>query len=204
MPKIIARQCKWTKKVFTDDVKYLKHLKKQRLVLVQERIANRANLVMAETFTRMRDECNSLQDIEKFIVDNWLVFGQNARNRTWERMKLEPIPKLISVKLTGRYRDEVSNTHSSPIGKPRNWGRQVDLPYGYPGFVGDLSFVLDKRCSSFGSELFEKTGINTGAGGSRHIESKEYAGYGYEVKLFLDDWPGLAREQLMVKLQEPW
>lgn len=197
MPRIIAFQCRWTKKVFTDREKYLKHLVKQREVLVLEREATRVNRVLQAKLTQMREECESLADIETFIMDNWDVFFQNGVNHDcWrERKGKYRKPKLLSVKLKGRFSDHISNSHSAPIGKPQNWGRKPGVPTGYPGWQGDISWQLDGEYQSFGSDVMRNTGINTGSGGSRGEH-----GFSYDMKLFLDDWPGLARAQVVEKL----
>lgn len=40
------------------------------------------------------------------------------------------------------YSDRVSNSHSAPRGKPRNWMRDPNQPTGYPGFSGRLWTLL--------------------------------------------------------------
>lgn len=196
MPRITAFQCRWTKKVFTDREKYLKHLKLQREALVIERKATRINRVMQETFLKMRDDCESMADIEQFIRDNWSVFYQNAVNNDhWRgRKKKSKTPELLRISIRGRFSDNISNSHSAPIGKAQNWGRKPGIPTGYPGWQGEIQWELDGEIPGFGSDVMQGTGINTGSGGGRGN------GYGFEMKLFMDDWPGLARAQAIEKL----
>jgi hypothetical protein len=197
MPRIIAFKCRWTKKVFTDKQKYLKHLIKQREVLVLAREAARVNRTMQAKFIQMREECESLADIEKFITENWEVFFHNGVNHdSWrDRRGKYRKPNLLSVKVTGRFSYHISNSHSAPIGKPLNWGSKPGIPTGYPGFAGDITWQLDGEYQSFGSDVMQGTGINTGSGGGRG-----HHGFGYDMKLFLDDWPGLARARVIEKL----
>ena len=202
MPRITAYQCRWTQKVFTDREKYLKHLLKQRPVLIAKRDSARINRVMEQVLATMREECTTFSEIEEYITENWPVFLQNGDNHNqWHRRPNSPPtkrPKLLSIKITGRYSEHVSNSHASPIGKLQNWSREPGTPTGYPGYDCYIRFSLDGDTDSFCSNLFKDTGLNTGSGGGNHANS------GYDLKIYADDWPGLERGRLFKELRAEW
>ena len=62
------------------------------------------------------------------------------------------------------------------------------MPIGYPGWQGYLIFKVQNRHQINVPDLFRNTSIHLGSGGSNDgIE------YGYDVRLFENDWPGLLR-----------
>ena len=82
----------------------------------------------------------------------------------------------------------VSNTHHCPRNGVTNWGCNNNLPRGYPGWDGRIEFNISHPIRTFGGDLFRNTGIHLGTGGSGNKLM-----FGYEVKFFDNDWPGLVR-----------
>jgi hypothetical protein len=86
--------------------------------------------------------------------------------------------------------DSVSNSHSCPRGGVSNWGRDNGKPTGYPGWGGRIEFQLS-HALGFGSDVFRNVGIHTGTGGGTRDNR-----YGYDVKFFASDWPGLEKNRI--------
>jgi len=121
-----------------------------------------------------------------------------------------PIPQLLGFtefRLT--WNDNVSNSHSCPVGGVTNSGvRDTDAPTGYPGWEGraDWVYAWPKEWDGcyLGGDLFGGFGnygrarAHTGSGGSGGtVFSKKHGCYvttcGYSLNIFASDWPGLAR-----------
>ena len=89
-------------------------------------------------------------------------------------------------------RESCSNTHSSPKGKPSNWGQKPDLPLGYVGLIGNINIHIDggynPKVSDIFSSIQNKYRICTGCGGSRSH------GLGYSVTIWADDYPILGEK----------
>lgn len=106
------------------------------------------------------------------------------------------------------YRDLVSNSHDSPIGQPQNWGRDPNLPRGYPGFSGRVWYRFSSsHCRPPGGDL-NNTLTYTGSGGYGGYDgpwerlchrvyqhqkkcktSIDVHCYSYDYRFFLSDWP---------------
>lgn len=111
--------------------------------------------------------------------------------------------------------EQVSNTHCSPIGKPRNFYRTPDIPHGYNGFSGRVWLRFSEWCYFDLSNTLTYTG-NGGSGtyngpweyldtqADKYENFPDLFLYSYEYKFFLDDWPLIekytAEQQLFNKL----
>ena len=116
--------------------------------------------------------------------------------------KLNKSQYIKEMTLHVRYVEHASNSHSSPIGQPTNWERKSDKPTGYPALYGNILFTYNKGGKLSGSDIFSEwgdqgiVGINTGTGGSRSGNNT----YGYDVTLWLDDFPKI--KERIEKLHE--
>lgn len=113
------------------------------------------------------------------------------------------------------FSNNLSNSHSAPIGKPTNWRGEFNSPTGYPGYGGMVTFKVNYRDSEQywkgeyvkmnGAPYVGIVGLNTGSGGGRD-SSNVHVIYQYDVKLFLDDFPIIKekdeRRQELIKLKE--
>jgi len=101
-----------------------------------------------------------------------------------------------------RYSNQVSNTHSAPVGDVRNWHGEADKPCGYAGFHGRIRGTCQGKTDISGSNFFngaqnfEKgiVGINTGSGGGGR--------FSYDVSLFLDDFPLIKKNREIYEQKE--
>ena len=68
-------------------------------------------------------------------------------------------------------------------------------PRGYPGWGGRIEYQISHDLG-FGSDLMRGIGIHTGTGGG--IRDNRY---GFDVKFFDSDWPGIASRRLQMKVE---
>ena len=200
-------------KLFEDKAKYQKHLRVLAGQRAQGRRIAKAEAEREAFITRMGATVKSIDELEKFIADNWEWFFANGmKNALWKcDKKPKNKHKLVSLKFDVRWSDAVSNSHSCPRDGVTNWGGDTKLPNGspaprgYPGWTGNVKFVIDAgmsahkknpyRYDGYGSDYFEHTPINTGSGGSGNGQN-----YSYGIELFASDFPAMleAREKAIV------
>lgn len=115
------------------------------------------------------------------------------------------------------YRNNVSNSHSSPINGVESWSKGDNVPDGYPGWVGRVwvryNPIAKEQKRSTASDPFYWTFTHTGTGGYGTYEGpwhrtfvRQYHRYGPQSRLrplqeldvyswhyqfFIDDWPGV-------------
>lgn len=192
--KAKAYICPWTGDLYATKRSYVSHLKRLRT----DRMHRRARQLRHQ---RRLEDMWSQPDFDSVV--RWIhlhpeVFWENAKRRGWhsDGSRWDKIRDTFEVKITHlrlTYSDHVSNSHSCPRNGVTNWGGDKKLkdgtpaPRGYPGFSGSIGLHMPVEPLSFASNVFEGTGIHTGTGGGG---GGGY--YRYEVKFFLDDWPGIA------------
>lgn len=186
--------CPWTKEIYATKRSYVTHLKNLR----KNRMHHRAKEL--RRVRKLEDLWNqpTFTDVIKWINLNPEVFWENAKRNGWasDAARFDKIRDTFTItilQLDLDYSDRLSNSHSRPHNGVTNWGGRdvvngVPAPRGYPGFGGIITYKLSTDPVSFGSNVTANTRIHTGTGGIRgdHI-------YSYDVKFFLDDWPGIAR-----------
>lgn len=198
-------------KLFEDKTKYQKHLRKLAGFRLQERKVAAAK-VNRESFFDKMGQVSSIVDLETFIKDNWdWFFFNGVQSNCWRRAATHVKKhEHVEVKFTDMFRNEiVSNSHSHPRTGFSNWSGEPDRPRGYPGWQGNIQIRVRTpqekykgklySVDGFGSGYFEDTPINTGSGGGGS-ETNGITRYRYDVKLFADDFPGLARAYSKAKV----
>lgn len=184
--------CPWTKSMYATKRSYVSHLKKLRINRMHRRAKNLRHQRKLEDLWNQP----SFDKIIKWIHLNPEVFWENAKRNGWasDAARWDKIRDTFTVTikyLTLTYSDSVSNSHSHPRNGVSNWGGNATLkdgtpaPRGYPGWTGRISFQLSTDAISFSSDVLKNTGINTGGGGGGN------RAYSYDLKMFMDDWPGL-------------
>ena len=186
-------QCPWTKQIFGAKKSYVAHLKRIRQDRIYRNIRNRRRQALLDDFNNQR----GFEEIMRWVELHPEFFFDNGINRGWDsdRARHEKLRSDWSVKITLlelNYSPSVSNTHACPRNGVTNWGGDTKLkdgtpaPRGYPGWSGRIEFEVSHKDVRWGSDVFKNTGIHTGTGGS-------VGGgiYGYDVKFFASDWPGL-------------
>lgn len=188
-------------KLFEDKAKYQKHLRKLAALRRERKKVEQANIDREAFLIRMGQEVTSEESLNQFIKDNWAWFFHNGVNRqlVWDSKKAYKFHEFHDVRISlYGWNDHVRNSHSCPRNGVQNWsGRDADKPTGYPGWTGRIYIkvkpgMMKYRGKSymedgFGSDYFADTTINTGSGGGGGGD--EYKEYGYDVKLFADDFP---------------
>lgn len=198
-----AYQCPWTSELYATKRAYVKHLKELR----KNRMHKRARKNLWDR--KFADFYNqpTIQDIVKWIELNPEFFYDNGIKSAWasdvRKYEKENVREKFSFKITYldlTWNDWLSNSHSAPRGKKTNWsGENRDYPRGFPGWGGDIEYVVSHDMG-FGSDIVRGLGINTESGGARGSGTEHR--YGYGVKFFADDWPGLFKN--MIDSQEKY
>jgi hypothetical protein len=184
-----AYQCPWTDKVFATKSAYSKHLKELRENRMHQRarqnIRNRKlnDLINQSTF---QDIVDWIETNPEFIFDGLIKLGHSGWANRRAHLRNEFWIKITHLNLN--WSDMVSNSHSCPRGGVTCWSSQEATdgrPRGYPGWHGRIEFQLSHNFG-FGSDVFRNMGIHTGTGGGSSDNR-----FGYDVKFFSSDWPGL-------------
>lgn len=120
---------------------------------------------------------------------------------------------VVGFKWDVTHHDLVSNTHSSPEGRPQNFMCKTGLPSGYPGWTGRVWVRYSRQMSGFGNDSFYRTLTHTGTGGGgsyggpfTNIANAHYLRHGHNIsssayprpeifswdyKFYDEDWPAV-------------
>jgi uncharacterized C2H2 Zn-finger protein len=187
--KIIdAYRCPWTKEVFQYKSDYTKHLRYVRHNIhakIRKQI-NDAKLIELSLQLSFENIISWIETNRAFFFNRLAAQDQRVKPDDYEKFYIK-ITKLVIT----RY-DHISNSHYCPRGGVSNWTRSARLPNGdpaptgYPGWQGDIDYKIAKL-PGLASDAFRGIGIHTGSGGARGGNV-----FSYDVRLFDDDWPGVA------------
>ena len=204
--KVQVHKCKVTGKIFEekDRTKYILHLKKIRAQQKEKRLHAIIVDGFGEWLANERANIFDVQDIIPWFLKNqrYIMDATNAisfrNSRDYE--KFQPVDKFIDIAFKYiRYSPFTSNSHSCPDNGVQNWCARNPGPTGYPGWDAHISGKLirpPKYNSSYPySEALNLVGIKTESGGGGN-ES-----WGYDVKIFAADWPGLEQGLVVNKLK---
>jgi hypothetical protein len=133
--------------------------------------------------------------------------------------------KLILLKISVRYNDEVGNSHSAPVDGVTNWGNMTKgAVRSYPGWLGRVWIFFSEDPHTHFCREFDNSLIHTGTGGyglyniSNNIQEhighptdlpnnqcdrwayKEQPIYplSFDCKIFIDDLPGYKAQNLLL------
>jgi hypothetical protein len=193
--KAQAYQCPWTGKIVATKRAYVKHLQQLRTT----RMHSRAKQIRWQRLGEDLWNQTSFENIVQWVELHPEWFLDNAKNRGFhnERDRFDQIRSEFSIRITYldlKWSNNISNSHSCPRTGVTNWMRSNDKPLGYPGWTGRIEYVISHELPGFG-DLFRGIGINTGTGGGDGTK------YGYDVRFFADDWPGLSKGQTWATLK---
>jgi uncharacterized C2H2 Zn-finger protein len=158
-------QCPFTKKIFKRKIEYIKHLKNRR-----EKTYGTINWNKQKARLKL---CGSFYDIAELIPTlNYKEYGINVLYVQFEAT---------------RWSRNCSNTHCSPMGKPRNFfNADPNLPTGYPGWRGRIMWEQQEQISrsrfSFSSFLndLDIHALSGGSGDGIH--------YAMDFIMFAEEW----------------
>ncbi len=175
-------------KLFEDRAKYTAHLRKLGAKRREEKRVAQYELDREAFFDRMGLVAD-FDELQQFIIDNWEQFRLNGRvHNAWRKPSSKSTAdKLISLKLH-EFRFDIStrNSHSAPRDGVENFDsrheRNQGKPTSYAGWRGRISYNVTSS-SSFGSDYFRDTPINTGSGGGGSPT------YSYDLTLWGADFP---------------
>lgn len=205
---VSAYKCAATGELFEDEKKYKSHLRRMRYASNKERkrlfIINSFN----EWLAAEKENINSVDMIAPWILENQrklmdavntgLLTGDFSMFSIGE--KFYDTDELTDLSFKNiNYKDRVSNTHDCPHNGVTNFFCKNNLPQGYPGYRGQLEGRL-KREKKYMSEypfsnILNLVRVLTGSGGGGN------AHFGWEVSIFLDDWPGIREGIVFNKLK---
>ena len=197
MSQITAWKSDADGKVFEFKEDYTKHLRK---LAYKRRTARKIENYQTdrEAFFDRMGQVASVQELEQLIVDNWERFRNNSLyHNSWTKRKVgRNSDRLVNLSLSIRTMEvDARNSHSCPRGGVQNFDTRAECnkgkPTSYPAWVGRITYGVTNS-SSFGSDYFRKTPINTGSGGGGDTHLS------YELKLWAADfpvmWENLCRE----------
>ncbi len=192
--KITAYKCKYTGKVFEDRSKYIKHLHRLRCNLRAAREEARVNAAWEEWIKAERAAIQYARDIPEWFLKNQKVImaATNTQFSRDNRNRFVSDDVFTALSMDVDFFPLVSNSHACPANGKTNFMRLPELPTGYPGWTGRLTGSLKRpdTCDywyPYGAAL-NKVGIHThGGGGGNKF-------FGYNISIFLADWPGLQHE----------
>lgn len=200
--KITVNKCPRTGKLFECDKKYAEHEEKIRQ---SDAKIHHMQKVKDEFATWLKEEKEKITAVDmlapwllknqRMIMDVCTVSGNSLGDYTF--YATDEFVRIDFERV--HYSPLVSNSHSCPKGGVTNWGRDKNLPTGYPGWSGRVTGSLTRASKHMHSYPYSRflnmVSIKTGTGGGGND------GWGYDVKIFLDDWPGLAQQVLFEKLK---
>lgn len=195
--KIQVNKCPDTGQLFECDEEYKKH---RRSFLAKKREKEKFE-------SKRKIELNWIAE-EKLKINKaadilpWILANQDRLMKIYNRYKSSGFwfcngtfsegDVLSTLHFTHlRFNHSVSNTHSCPHNGVTNFMCDPTKPKGYPGWQGRIEGVLDRvkeKGDYPSSGLLNFIGIHTGTGGGGN------KCWGYDVRIFLADWPGLQQE----------
>lgn len=194
-------------KLFESEADYNKHVRKLNKIKRDEKLYNDALKIESEWWEdNIWNAVRSPEQLVHAIKTHCTKIVANGIHNNYVCNGLSKIKKDIgnikfhALNFDFGFSSLVSNTHSAPIGKERNWYRKDNLPMGYPGLTGYLrySMYIDKKHQHLypcGSDMWSNTRIHTGTGGGGGIHEIDNGLYiqnfSYEYKIFLDDFPAM-------------
>lgn len=199
--RIVVRKCPYTGKLFEDDRKYAQHLSNIR---ARQRADRKDARVRAEYSSWLRKEKQNIHYVNQIIpwflknqrqimdAANALLLTSPSDRKYRKCFTADDVFENMSFEHIS-YKDNVSNTHRCPDGGVTNFtSKEPGKPTGYPGWKGYIKGTLkrnpkDEYAYPYG-EALNVVGLKTGSGGGGNKS------WGYDVSIFLSDWPGLQVE----------
>lgn len=208
MPQVMVWQCPHTKKLFIEQDEYKAHLAKLARQRRKVKHENKIRSTFHEWLTEERLKLDSIDNLSTWLIDNQRII-MDAANLipcgNWAGEGFYDSDLFTEIKFEYlKWNSSVSNSHSCPKGGVTNWGGREKFadgapkPNGYPGWQGYIRGSLKRLKKHNGSYpasgFFKLVGIHTGTGGGGNER------FGWDVKVFAEEWPGPAAELTFKKL----
>lgn len=203
MPRVSVFRCPFTEEIFFGESEYLEHLRHRRKMNHEMWRLKRRRDAEYKLLREQLDTIENIRALEHFVRLNFksiILANIPEPDRNNIRALNDLVLKDFELKVS--YRESCSNTHCCPRNGVKNWSCHSDKPHGYPGFHGRVSWKmvepLDRDPNNYRDYRFDeairKIGIHPGTGGG----SGDYRGY--DVTIFIDDFPAIARRVFAAKL----
>lgn len=196
--RVTVRKCPFTGRLFEerDRQEYIFHLNNLREEMRQNREQRRTKAAWKEWLTNEKDSI-----IDPDMIVPWFLKNQrtimdyiNSSDNYHCSEKFYKADVFEHITVSWKYSARVSNTHCCPEGGVENFQGDPSKPRSYPGWQGYMQGCLIRARAHrseypYGAAL-NAVGIRTGSGGGGNDS------WGYDVKIFQADWPGLERSLL--------
>jgi len=205
--RVQVRKCPFTGVIFEESniQEYIEHLFNLRENMKKERKFQRIRSSFKAWLWEEKQKITDINMVVPWFLKNQssIMDAHNAINCPRGKSPLDDpfykTDKFINITLRAYYSDRVSNSHRCPDNGVTNWcARDPNLPTGYPGFQGRIEGALVRSKKNNNSypytDALNLVGIKTGTGGGGN------GSWGYDVSLFLADWPGLSQTALANKI----
>lgn len=199
--KVVVNKCPHTGALFEDDSEYATHMRSMQRKIAEKARDQKIKDTWRDWISNEKKAIIHPDMIIPWIIDNLdrikIAYNTGIRSKRmtgWSSDKVYDSDKFDKLEFVNlQYSNNVSNSHVEPEDGVGNWcGRNKDKPTGYPGWHGRIrgSFIREKKYNSCYpySDLLNLVGLKTGSGGGGN-ES-----WGYDVSIFVLDWPGLKHE----------
>lgn len=194
--KVQAWKCPYTGKLFEleDRAKYIASRRKGRKEFLRQQEADNLRATWKAWLHEEKLKITRPEQIPAWFLKNQkkIMDASNAINggHRWFNDTFVPEDEFTELKFSEpKFSERVSNTHCCPEGGVQNFMCDDTKPRGYVGWTSYVNGTLvrpAKHNSSYPySGALKLVGIHTGTGGGENIN------FGYDIKIFLDDWPGL-------------
>lgn len=204
--KSFAYKCPWTREIIATKGAYVKHLQKVRKTIIYSNIRAR---IRKELFQELINQPSFEQIIKwihnhpEFLFDTMFPRGVNRYGEEVSHLRDKFHLKITCLDV--KWKNSARNSHYCPRNGVTNWAGDKLLedgtpaPTGYPGWEGRIVFKVDQEVSWSTTDMLKTIGIHTGSGGGGPNK------YGYDVRFFASDWPGLEKEILFgfIKNERP-
>lgn len=205
MTIITAYKCPDTGKLFEHEEKYQKHREKVLAKLaIQQKVESALKLERTWWEKNFWHSVKSISQLKAAIMLHRDVLAARGlknylSDNLTSRYTLKPTPVVNFSMFSASWSESVSNSHSCPHNGVINWcEKHNNRPTGYPGWHGRLeyqvqSYLGQENSYPGDSDMWTGTRIHTGTGGGGGFNKKTFTqSFGYDIKLWADDWPAMA------------
>jgi len=210
MPQVLVWKCPNTGKLFEEQTAYKNHL----AVLARGRRKIKQQNHIKSTFFDWLDEQRthtvlSVNDIPEWLLDNQQIIMDAANVIPGRHSnfgdQFKDGDRFTKIAFTPvLWKGNLCNSHSYPKGGVQNWSGNETFadgtpkPTGYPGWQINILGSLQRNKKNMSgypaSSLFNLAGIHTGTGSGGN------EGFGWNAKIFAEEWPGAASDLAFRKL----
>ncbi len=224
MGQILVWRCDTTGRLFEHKAEYQRHLRKMARERSTKRRLAIVEAESDAWWNAAWETDMSIEAWPAWVIANqdrfWAATAQKSP-RDWKNVGkavsrkknacVLPIPVVLEFsRFELRWSTSVSNSHSCPHDGVTCWSSHEardGRPRGYPGWHGRVEWLVswpeEYDGIYLGSDLFEagtQVRVHTGSGGGGGMRFSDIHGchvqrFGYELRLYASDWPGMAREE---------